>query len=250
VAVKIVRPDRVADEGSLGRLRAEVDILDHLSHPGIVRAFDAVLDGPRPHVVLEFLDGPRLSTLIGRRGVAPERLLPLGLAMCSALHYMAARGVLHLDVKPRNIILAGPPRLIDLSVARRVDEIPAITSPIGTDAYMAPEQCAPGRFSEIGPPADVWGLGITLYEALTGRHPFAEARRAGLRYPQLEAAPAPLPGRRRVPPLLADAVMSCMEPDPASRPAAGELARTLGPMADPPPRRRLSSLRRGSGRPG
>jgi serine/threonine protein kinase len=248
VAVKIVRPDRVADEGSLRGLRGEVDILGHLSHPSIVRAFGAVLDGPRPHVVLEFLDGPRLSTLIRRRGLAPEQLLPLGIGMCSALHYMAVRGVLHLDLKPRNIVMAGPPRLIDLSVARRVDQVPGITSPIGTDAYMAPEQCVPERFSEIGPPADVWGLGISLYEALAGRHPFAEARRRGVRHPQLEGAPAPLAARRRVPLLLADAVMSCMAPDPAARPAAAELARTLGPLVDAPPRRWLGTFRPGGRR--
>ncbi len=79
MAVKIVRPDRVADEGSLAGLRAEVDILGRLGHPVIVRAFDAVTDGPRPHVVLEFLDGPRLFTLIRRYGIVPEQLLPLAL---------------------------------------------------------------------------------------------------------------------------------------------------------------------------
>jgi serine/threonine protein kinase len=248
VAVKIVRPDRVADEGSLRGLRGEVEALGRLSHPVIVRAFDAVTDGPRPHVVLEFLDGPRLSTLLRRYGVVPEQLLPLALAMCSALHYMAARGVLHLDLKPRNIIMAGPPRLIDLSVARRVEEVPAITSPIGTDAYMAPEQCLPERFAEIGPPADVWGLGVTLYEALAARHPFAAARRQGVRHPQLEAAPEPLPDRRRIPPELADAVLSCMAPEPSARPAAAELARTLEPLVDALPRPRLGMFRPGGRR--
>jgi serine/threonine protein kinase len=225
-----------------------VEVLGRLSHPVIVRAFDAVTDGPRPHVVLEFLDGPRLSTLLRRYGVVPEQLLPLALAMCSALHYMAARGVLHLDLKPRNIIMAGPPRLIDLSVARRVEEVPAITSPIGTDAYMAPEQCLPERFAEIGPPADVWGLGVTLYEALAARHPFAAARRQGVRHPQLEAAPEPLPDRRRITPELADAVLSCMAPEPSARPAAAELARTLEPLVDALPRPRLGMFRPGGRR--
>lgn len=249
VAVKIVRPDRVADEGSLRGLRGEVDVLGHLSHPVIVRAFGAVTDGPRPHVVLEFLDGPRLSTLIRRHALVPEQLLPVALAMCSALHYMRVRGVLHLDLKPRNIIMAGPPRLIDLSVARRVEQVPAITSPIGTNAYMAPEQCVPERFAEIGPPADVWGLGVTLYEALTARSPFAAARRPGVRHPQLEAPPAPLPNRRRVPLALADAVLSCLAAEPSARPTAAQLARTLEPLADALPRPRLGIFRPGGRRP-
>ncbi|HSJ73559.1 MAG TPA: serine/threonine-protein kinase [Miltoncostaeaceae bacterium] len=214
-----------------------------------MRAFGAVTQRPRPHVVLEFLDGPRLSTLIRRYGVVPEQLLPLALQMCSALHYMSVRGVLHLDLKPRNIIMAGPPRLIDLSVARRLEQVPAITSPVGTDAYMAPEQCVPERFAEIGPPADVWGLGVTLYEALTARSPFAAARRPGVRHPQLDAPPAPLRDRRRLPPALADALLSCLAFEPSARPTAAQLARTLEPLVDALPRPRLGMFRPGGGRP-
>jgi eukaryotic-like serine/threonine-protein kinase len=249
VAIKVVRPDRVDDDATLAGLRGEVEILRALGHPVIVRAFDAATDGPRPHVVLEFLDGPRLSTLIRRYGVVTEQLLPLALQMCSALHYMAGRGVVHLDLKPRNIIMAGPPRLIDLSVARRVDELPGITGPIGTDAYMAPEQCVPERFGEIGPAADVWGLGVTLYEALAGRGPFPAAEEAGGRYPQLGSAPAPFPPARRVPPAVAEAVLSCIVDDPAARPAAARLAQALEPVVDALPRPRLGMFRPGGRRP-
>jgi eukaryotic-like serine/threonine-protein kinase len=249
VAVKVLRPDRVDDPAALAGLRGEVEVLGLLAHPVIVRAFDAATEGPRPHAVLEFLDGPRLSTLIRRYGVVPEQLLPLALQMCSALHYMAVRGVVHLDLKPRNIIMAGPPRLIDLSVARRMDEVPAIASPIGTDAYMAPEQCAPARFGEIGPPADVWGLGVTLYEALTTRSPFPSPEESGARHPQLSAAPAPFPDRRRVPGPLAEAVLSCLADDPAARPTAAGLAAVLEPQVDALPRPRLGMFRPGGRRP-
>lgn len=249
VAVKVLRPDRVDDPGTLAGLRGEVEVLALLSHPVIVRAFGADLDCPRPHVVLEFLDGPRLSTLIRRYGVVAEQLLPLALQMCSALHYMAVRGVVHLDLKPRNIIMAGPPRLIDLSVARRMDEVPSIDGPIGTDAYMAPEQCVPGRFGQIGPPSDVWGLGVTLYEALTTRSPFPSPDEAGTRHPQVGAAPAPFPDRRRVPPELAASVLSCLADDPAQRPTAAELAARLEPQVDALPRPRLGMFRPGGRRP-
>ena len=92
VAVKILRPDRVGDDALAGGPAGRDRRAGGLSHPVIVRAFDAVPEGPRPHVVLEFLDGPRLSTLMRRYGVVPEQLLPLALQMCSALHYMAGRG--------------------------------------------------------------------------------------------------------------------------------------------------------------
>jgi serine/threonine protein kinase len=156
-------------------LRGEAEALSQLAHPSLVRCFDAVLDGERPHLVLELLDGPRLSTLERRYGIVVEQLLPLALQLCSALHYMHGRGWAHLDVKPRNIIMSSTPKLIDLSVALRFEDARRAASQIGTDAYMAPEQCDPDRFGQIGPTSDSWGLGVTLYEALAAEYPFPEA---------------------------------------------------------------------------
>ena len=94
--------------------------------------------------MLEHLDGPRLSTLARRYRVIVEQLLPLALELCSALHYMHGKGLLHLDVKPRNVVMSGRPRLIDLSVAAPVDAVTSFTRPVGTDAYMAPGAMRPG----------------------------------------------------------------------------------------------------------
>ena len=102
--------------------------------------------------------------------------------------------MVHLDVKPDNIVMGAPPRLIDLSVARTVEAAARLRRPVGTDSYMAPEQCDPAR-GPVGPPADVFGLAATLYHAFAGVRPFA--RDGGQRFPQLERDPAPLP--RRVP---------------------------------------------------
>jgi serine/threonine protein kinase len=247
VVVKVLRPSLCADPGTRAGLAGEVDVLGRLAHPVIVRAFGADLDHERPYLVLEFLDGPRLSTLLRRYGVVVEQALPLALQMCSALHYMAGRGVLHLDLKPRNVIMAGPPRLIDLSVARRADQVARISSPVGTDAYMSPEQCDPARFATISPASDVWGLGATLYEALAARPPFPPGTRED-RFPQLTHAPAPFADRRRVPPAVGDAVLSCLRDDPDERPTAAQLAETLEPLVDALPRPRLGLFRPGGRR--
>jgi eukaryotic-like serine/threonine-protein kinase len=253
VVAKVVRPDQTEDAVARRTLAREADMLDRLAHPLLVRSFGSDPDGPRPHLVLEFVEGPRLSTLIRRFGLILEQAVPLALNLCSVLHYLAEEGVVHLDVKPRNIIMAGSPRLIDLSVARGVDELDSLGGPIGTDAYMAPEQCDPALFDRLGAPADVWGLGATLYHAVAGKLPFRRPRSREDdspledRYPQLEDEPRPW--RRPVPQALSHAILSCLRKDPAERPTAAELAMMLQPLVAELPAR-LVLGRRGPARLG
>jgi eukaryotic-like serine/threonine-protein kinase len=241
VVAKLLRPDQTEDAGALRALAREAAMLERLSHPLLVRSFGPEPDGARPHLVLEFVEGPRLSTLIRRFGLILEQVVPLALNLCSALHYMADRGVVHLDVKPRNVIMAGSPRLIDLSVARRVDELGSLHGPVGTDAYMAPEQCDPERHTEIGPPSDVWGLGVTVHEAFTGRLPYPRPS-AELRHPQLARSPLLAEG---VPPKLRQLLLSCLERRPADRPRAGDLGDALEPFVASLPAPRIGRFRPG-----
>jgi eukaryotic-like serine/threonine-protein kinase len=236
VVVKIVRPHLVEDRHALRGLAEEVEMLERLRHPVLVRALDAVLQGPRPYVVLEHLEGPRLSTLIRKYGpVEREQLLPLGLQLFSALHYLAGEGIVHLDVKPSNIIMGAPARLIDLSIAQPVSALADKRSPIGTDAYMAPEQCDPPRRGPITTAADVWGVGATLYHAGSGRQPFEPPGPEDPRFPQLEQAPAPLPDK--LPAELRELIEACFDADPTCRPAAAEAAGELELLVDALPRR-------------
>lgn len=229
VVAKLLRPHLVADERARAMLRAEAEALTRLQHPVLVRSFGAVLAGAPPHLVLEHLEGPRLSTLVRRFGpLAAEQIVPLAARMISVLAYLHAEGWVHLDVKPRNIIVTATPRLIDLSVARSAADAKRIRRPVGTDAYMAPEQCDPARFDEIGPASDVWGLGATLYEALTG-HPAFDPDGVGP-YPQLRDEPPRVPPK--APPALAMAIQACLAGDPSQRPAAAELGELLEPLAD------------------
>ena len=240
VVAKLLRPDQVDDERALAQLTAEAGLLDSLAHPLLMRSFGAVLDRPRPHVVLEHIEGPRLSTLIRRHGVAIEQLLPLGLDLIRLLRYFEAEQVLHLDVKPRNIIMAGRPRLIDLSVAQRASDVGGLTAPVGTEAYMAPEQSDVARFGELSTASDVFGLGATLFEALARQRPFAPD---GEPFPQLRHGPGSLP--RQVPAPLAELVLRALAFEPSERPTLAEmgdvLERAVGRLSQP----RLSRFRPG-----
>jgi eukaryotic-like serine/threonine-protein kinase len=215
VVVKVVRPVQAGDASAREGIEREAALLRRLAHPMLLRSYGASLDGERPHLVLEHIEGPRLSTLLRNYGMNIEQLLPLALNLCAVLHYLAQEDVVHLDVKPSNIIMGGEPRLIDLSIARRIDELGELVTPVGTYRWMAPEQADVERFGEIGPASDVYGLGATLRAALP----------------------------ERVPRALVAAVESCLESRPADRPAAGELADLLEPMVDALPAPRLGRFR-------
>lgn len=227
VVVKVVRPDQVDDEHALRGLAREVGALATVNHPVVVRGLRHELDGPRPHVVLEQLDGPRLSSLVRRYGPLQEQqYLPLAVEVASALHYLGHLGWVHLDVKPSNIIMGAPARLIDLSIARPAVDA-AASHRLGTDAYMSPEQWDPDRYGEPSPASDVWGLGATLFEAVAGVRAY--------RTPDEE--PAALPDR--VPPEVVKIVRACLSQRPGDRPLPREVAEALEPVLERQPPVRL-----------
>jgi serine/threonine protein kinase len=230
--IKTLRPDAATDASARRHLNREARLLLSLSHPHLVRAYDYLTrpDGQPPLLVLENLTGATLSYLLDRdsRRPGPGRsaklsaadLSYLGQQLCSALRYLHSRGYLHLDVKPSNIIASqGVARLIDLSLARPPGRCPAGT---GTPGYMAPEQLTGG---ELGPPADVWGIGLVLYEAATATQPFdipdvsLSTGSAMSRCQARQAHPAPkIRARRRLPPDVATVIDACLHRDPAQRP--------------------------------
>lgn len=246
VVVKVVRPAQVSDRSTLRGLRREVEMLERVQHPAVVRALRADVEGPRPHVVLEQLDGPRLSTLVRRYGpLEPAQYLPLGIEVASALHYLRRLEVTHLDVKPSNIIMGAPAKLIDLSVARTVEDAAALSSPIGTDAYMAPEQTDPPHTGTPGIASDVWGLGASLFEAVAGYPAFddgdPDAPLLSGRFPQVADDPQPLPGF--VPDDVAKLLRATLEKRPEDRPTPAELVDAFGPILERHPRGRLAGFK-------
>jgi serine/threonine protein kinase len=206
VVVKTPRPDRLDDRAIVRDLLREGRLLVRLAHPHVVRGYE-VHRAPRPLVVLETLGGETLSALLARRPRLPAAdLAELARQLASALRYLHAEQVLHLDLKPSNVVAeAGRAKLLDLSIAQRPGRIRAGR---GTWANMAPEQV---RGGEVGPPADVWGLGTVLYEAATGRLPFGDRDQRRRRADAVRA-------HRRLPHALAETIDACLEADPADRP--------------------------------
>jgi serine/threonine protein kinase len=213
-AVKTPRPDRLRDDSTVKALLHEGRLLRRLSHPHVVRGYE-VLEAPRPAIVLETLGGETLAHLIERssRRLSAAELGHLGLQLGSALRYLHGRRILHLDLKPSNVIVeAGRAKLIDLNLARTPGRVRAGH---GTWCYMAPEQARGGK---VGPPADVWGLGGVLFEAATGRAAFGEDSDEDVEYPQLWRRATPVRRHRRLPAEFTEAIDACLDPDPEGRP--------------------------------
>jgi serine/threonine protein kinase len=207
---KTLRPDRTADIVARGQLLAEGRLAQRLAHPHLVRGYDTVTR-PRPTAILETLAGETLGHLVARRRTALPAcdIVELGYQLTSAVGYLHRNGVLHLDLKPSNVVVeAGRARLLDLSHARPPGRCPA---GFGTVEYMAPEQLTGGIVSEA---TDVYGLGGVLYRSATGRRPFGANGR--VHHPDRRPPFARL-HRRALPRALVGVIESCFEPEPYER---------------------------------
>jgi serine/threonine protein kinase len=215
-------PDLIEDEELARGLFREGQLLKKLTHPHIVRAYETVRE-PRPTLILETLTGATLTYLIdtGSRRLPLTDIAHLGLHLCSAVHYLHRHSILHLDLKPSNIVSeCQKAKILDLSIARPPGRG---EKDAGTRNYMAPEQARGDYFS---PATDVWGIGAVLFEAATGDVPF-DAHEDESRYDQLERRAESVRAYRRVPAAFDDLVHGCLEPDPALRPTVDEVAESL-----------------------
>jgi serine/threonine protein kinase len=216
---KLLRPRLAGDMHCLLGLKNEARALQRLSQRAVPRHLDTVLSGPHPHLLMEYVPGPTLEQAIAaREPLSVGMVAGLGQAIAFLLDRIAAAGWVHLDVKPSNIVLNACPCLLDFELARPTTDAARMRLPTGTWAFMPPEQRAAGNANapEIGPPADVFALAVSLGEALVG-HPLA-------RTPAWQSG---LPGPLGV--LLGEALAR----EPSDRPTAAELAAGLARHAEP-----------------
>jgi eukaryotic-like serine/threonine-protein kinase len=209
---------------SLAQAEREAAVLRSFAHPNIVRCLGTGRPG---FMLMEFLEGPTLSAFIRSRPgghLSIADALRAAIYLGSALIHMHGRGYLHLDVKPSNVIVVrGRPVLFDLDIARSDGE-PRHAHVSGTASYMAPEQC---RREALTRTTDVFGVGVTLYQALTGALPFPE-RRGRSAYPQTKVDATPLRQHLpRAPEGLETILQECLARNPADRPTLRELLPAL-----------------------
>lgn len=218
VAIKQLTVSRDVDEIAWQRFQREAEALKRLDHPGIVRLRDAFRDADFEYIVMEYVYGGSLFDRLNREGRLPLRAA-VGIAaqLAGALDHAHARGIVHRDVKPSNIMLTpdGVPRLADFGVARLL-AVSGVTRPrtrIGTTPYLSPEACLG---DPIGAPGDLWSLGIVLYEMLAGMPPFGGRTDAQIAHAILES---PLPDLRAIRPDAPDALIALLRELLAKRPA-------------------------------
>jgi eukaryotic-like serine/threonine-protein kinase len=233
VVVKLPHEDHVDDSSAVSRLEREARTLRRLVHPNVQRLLDDRHRHPVPHLVLEYVEGPTLASLLDEDGpLPPGDVVRLGLQMAACLHYVHGRGLVHLDVKPGNVVLReGRPVLLDFDIARRTSHPAPRGRPHGTRAYMAPEQCLR---APADPRMDLFALGTVLYELATGQPPF-HSDDENCEFPQLVLVPARaqvlLPS---LPAPVDTAIHSLLERDASRRPQTAMQTLQLLVAALPP----------------
>jgi serine/threonine protein kinase len=230
VALKLFH--RGANTVDLRQQRQEMEALAHLDHPGLVGLRDGGSEEGRPFLVTDLVNGPSLDIALRTGPMDPRAVRRLGAHVAWALDHVHRAGYIHRDVKPANVLLddTGCARLTDFGISRAVDGTSVTTTGciVGTAAYLAPEQVR-GEF--VGPPADVFALGLVLLESLTGRREYPGKA--------MESALARLHRQPTVPdglPLGLSPLLAAMtHPDQAMRPTAAQVAETLAAPPAPAP---------------
>jgi len=236
VAAKLLRPEHVADRDLVARFVQERGVLTGLRDPNLVSVRDLVVEGDRLGIVMDFVDGGSLRELLATNGtLPPTRAIEIVAAVLDGLGAAHDKGLVHRDIKPDNVLLTerlatdadeeihpGDVRLTDFGIARIVGEGPQTTTGLlGTPEYMSPELLEIGA---AGLPADVYGVGIMLYELLAGRTPFAgPGTDYTIAHRHVSSTVPPLPIDHGLWAVLAE----MLDKDPRSRPPARQAAYRL-----------------------
>ncbi len=230
VALKLLSPSGAMQSGFVERFIAEVRLARDIAHPNVCRVYDIGEAEGWHYLSMEYIDGETLASLLRRIGSLPaEKALDVARQLCAGLAAAHDRGVLHRDLKPGNVMLdgRGQVRIVDLGFATPIAD--PMTDVAGTPAYMAPEQLRGQYASEQ---SDLYALGAVLYEVFTGRRLF-RARTFAERVASADGGPAALARLSGIDPVVEHAIRSCLEVDPADRPASAWAVAARLPGGDP-----------------
>jgi serine/threonine protein kinase len=219
VAIKLLPPYYAADPAFVERFKLEARAMARLSHPHIVTVHDAGEDGGRLYIIMEYVGGgtlkERMETAMPLREVT--RIVA---EVAGALSYAHSMGIVHRDVKPVNVLMDtnGRAVLSDFGIAKVLETSAALThagAGVGTPEYMSPEQC---RGVPVDARADIYALGVMLYEMLTGRTPFQADNYTALAHSHIyEPVPPPSRLNPRISPAVQAVILKALEKDPANR---------------------------------
>ncbi len=262
VALKLLLPRAGVHADDVERFQREASSAGRLGHPSVIRVFDVGRADDRPYIVMDYIDGGTLEDLIKRSDGRLRGLITLLADVASALAHAHAQGIAHRDVKPANILIASAeghvrPVLTDFGLALDAasERLTTTGTILGSPSYMAPEQ-VDAQPDRIGPPVDVWALGVILHEIVAGARPFRSDELVKIFHQILEAEPAdPRESRPDAPGPLAELAGRCLAKDREARPTAAEVAEALtewlgdpsaglaapAPATDEDPTRRLDA---------
>ncbi len=231
VAVKILRERFAGDPAFLARFRREAQSAANLDHPNIVTVYDVGQDGERHYIVMEYVAGQDLKTLIRRKGrMTVDETLEIAIQICEGVGHAHRAGLVHCDIKPQNVLLTedGRAKVVDFGIARALSESGLTESETvwGSPLYFSPEQASGAPPS---PASDVYSIGVIMYEMLSGAPPFQAENATALAMMHLQEDPAPLAVRNpQVPSQLEKIVHTVLSKEPSARyRTASQMARVL-----------------------
>jgi tetratricopeptide (TPR) repeat protein/tRNA A-37 threonylcarbamoyl transferase component Bud32 len=221
-ALKMLLTGQYASPAELARFMREAEAIAALQHPNIVQVYDVGEVDGRPYFTMEFVGGGSLAQKLGGVPQPAQYSASVAESLARAIHTAHLAGIIHRDVKPSNVLLAldGTPKISDFGLARSLEGHADVTlgpAKVGTPSYMAPEQVV-GNPSTVGPQADIYALGATLYELLTGRPPFRGETATETERQLLTREPVP-PSQlnAKVPPDLETICLKCLQKEPTRR---------------------------------
>ncbi len=249
VAIKVLREKYSNDPAFRERFRQEAKAAANLSHPNIVMVHDFGYDEKRLFIVMEYVPGENLKTLIEKKGIFDvEEAIRLAVQICAGVGYAHRAGLVHCDMKPHNVLVMPDQRLkvADFGIARALTSInPNEKSQIvwGSPQYFSPEQA---RGLAPSPASDVYGIGVMLYQMLTGRLPFRAENAVDLARLHRDQSPQPpITLNRRIPMVVNDILMKVLSKEPSARyRTADQLGRVLLSFSDEAMQKRMQTAKR------